>query len=196
MAGSEEFVDPYRVLQVDPTAEQEVIQAAYRALARRFHPDVAEDQEAAARRMAVINSAFDLIRDPQRRAEYDRERAGGANATPSWKPGADGPAGAEARTDGTPASTTYQPGGHSWSSGASWEGTAGPPPGRPSGSVLQFGRFKGWSLGEISRVDMGYLLWLEEKREGRPYLAEIDDLLRKAGIRKTPAGGKRAAPRR
>ena len=44
----------------------------------------------------------------------------------------------------------------SWTSsrqGASWEGTAGPPPGRPSGSVLDFGRFKGWSLGEIARVD-------------------------------------------
>jgi curved DNA-binding protein CbpA len=198
MAGPEEYIDPYRVLQVDPTADQEVIQAAYRALARRFHPDVAEDQDAAAKRMAVINSAFDLIRDPQRRAEYDRERSGGSGpSAPSWKPGAGAPAGQGARTDGSPTSTTYQPGGHSWSSGASWEGTAGPPPGRPSGSVLQFGRFKGWSLGEIARVDMGYLLWLEEKREGRPYLAEIDDLLRKAGIRKTPAGGgKRAAPGR
>ena len=193
MAGSEESVDPYRVLQVDPTADQEIIQAAYRALARRFHPDVAEDQEAAAQRMAIINSAFDLIRDPQRRAEYDRERSGGASHAGSWKPGAATPPGSPAATDGAPTSTTYQPGGHSWSSGASWEGTAGPPPGRPSGSVLQFGRFKGWSLGEIARVDMGYLLWLEEKREGRPYLAEIDDLLRRAGIRKTPAGGKRAA---
>ena len=196
MSAPEELIDPYRVLQVDPTADQEVIQAAYRALARRFHPDVAEDQAVAAQRMAIINAAFDLIRDPQRRAEYDRSRPGGATAAPSWSPGSTAGSGASATsTDGSPHSTTYQPGGHSWSSGASWEGTAGPPPGRPSGSVLQFGRFKGWSLGEVARVDMGYLLWLEEKREGRPYLAEIDELLRKAGVRKPPATGKRPGGR-
>jgi len=34
-----ELVDPYRILQVAPSAEQEVIQAAYRALALKYHPD-------------------------------------------------------------------------------------------------------------------------------------------------------------
>lgn len=56
----------------------------------------------------------------------------------------------------------------------SWTGAAGAPPGRPSGAVLDFGIFAGWSLGEIARRDAGYLVWLEERDEGRPYLVEIE----------------------
>ena len=56
-------------------------------------------------------------------------------------------------------------------------GGAGPAPGRPSGSVLDFGRHIGWSMGEIARVDPGYLAWLSERREGRPYLDEIEAIL-------------------
>ena len=41
-------IDPYKVLQVDPEAEDEVIQAAYRRLARKYHPDLADTPEAAA----------------------------------------------------------------------------------------------------------------------------------------------------
>ncbi len=55
-----------------------------------------------------------------------------------------------------------------------WTGAAGAPPGRPSGPVLDFGIFAGWSLGEIARRDPGYLVWLEERDEGRPYLVEIE----------------------
>jgi curved DNA-binding protein CbpA len=63
-------------------------------------------------------------------------------------------------------------------------GGAGRPPGRPSGSVLDFGRHVGWSLGEIARVDPGYLLWLAERREGARYRAEIDALLNRMGMRR------------
>jgi curved DNA-binding protein CbpA len=55
-----------------------------------------------------------------------------------------------------------------------WTGAAGRPPGRPSGSVLDFGLFAGWSLGEIARRDPGYLQWLAERPEGRPYADEIE----------------------
>ena len=55
-----------------------------------------------------------------------------------------------------------------------WTGAAGPPPGRPSGPVLDFGIFAGWSIGEIARYDPGYLVWLSEHREGKPYLAAIE----------------------
>ena len=65
------------------------------------------------------------------------------------------------------------------------EGAAGPPPGNPRGPVLPFGRHIGWSLGEIARVDPGYLAWLESRHEGAPYRAEIQELL--ASIR--PGGG-------
>ena len=65
--------DPYKTLQVDPEAEDEVIQAAYRRLARKYHPDLAETPEAAAR-MAMINAAWELIGDPAARRAYDRQR--------------------------------------------------------------------------------------------------------------------------
>jgi len=67
-------IDPYKVLQVDPEAEDEVIQAAYRRLARKYHPDLAETPEAAAR-MAAINAAWEMIGDPAARAAYDRARS-------------------------------------------------------------------------------------------------------------------------
>jgi curved DNA-binding protein CbpA len=66
-----------------------------------------------------------------------------------------------------------------------WTGAAGPPPGRPSGAVLDFGIFAGWSLGEIARRDPGYLVWLSERKEGRPYLAAIERYL--APMREQPA---------
>ena len=68
-------IDPYKVLQVDPEAEDEVIQAAYRRLARKYHPDLAETPEAAAR-MAAINAAWEMIGDPASRAAYDRATGG------------------------------------------------------------------------------------------------------------------------
>ena len=65
--------DPYKILQVDPEAEDEVIAAAYRRLARKYHPDVAAGPEAAAR-MAALNAAWERIGEPARRAAFDRER--------------------------------------------------------------------------------------------------------------------------
>ena len=76
-----------------------------------------------------------------------------------------------------------------------WTGAAGPPPGRPSGPVLDFGLFAGWSLGEIARRDAGYLVWLAERKEGGPFLDAIERIvapLREAGRR--PAKGKPARP--
>jgi curved DNA-binding protein CbpA len=64
-------------------------------------------------------------------------------------------------------------------------GAAGRPPGRPSGSVLDFGRHIGWSLGEIARVDPGYLIWLQERHEGARYRSEIDTILGRFGRRPT-----------
>jgi hypothetical protein len=60
---------------------------------------------------------------------------------------------------------------------------AGPPPGNASGSRLDFGRYAGWSLGEIARVDVAYLEWLDRMSIGRRYRDEVDVLLRRAGRR-------------
>lgn len=62
-------------------------------------------------------------------------------------------------------------------------GGAGDPPGNPSGSVVPFGRHVGWSLGEIARIDPGYLLWLAERPEGARYRDEINGLLSRMGMR-------------
>jgi DnaJ domain len=54
-------VDPFAVLGVAPNASAEEVAAAYRNLAKRWHPDRAEGPQAA-RRMAEINAAYDLLR--------------------------------------------------------------------------------------------------------------------------------------
>lgn len=64
-------------------------------------------------------------------------------------------------------------------------GAAGAPPGNPAGSVLNFGRYAGWSLGEIARRDLEYIEWLDRTPIGRPYREEIDAILRRAGRRKS-----------
>jgi hypothetical protein len=65
------------------------------------------------------------------------------------------------------------------------EGAAGPPPGDPSGSVLNFGRYAGWSIGEIARRDLEYLEWLDRAPIGRQYRDEIDTELRRTGRRRS-----------
>lgn len=64
--------DHYRVLQVTRDAEPEVIERAYRALSRKYHPDVATgDAVSANHRMAEVNEAFRVLRDPSLRRAYD-----------------------------------------------------------------------------------------------------------------------------
>ena len=63
-------------------------------------------------------------------------------------------------------------------------GAAGPPPGQPSGTVLNFGRYAGWSLGEVARKDLEYIEWLDRAPIGRNYRQEVDELLRASGRRK------------
>jgi hypothetical protein len=62
----------YDVLQVSPWCEPEVIQAAYRALARTRHPDVNRDPDAEDQ-MRRLNVAYQTLSDPARRTRYDEE---------------------------------------------------------------------------------------------------------------------------
>ena len=57
--------DPYKVLGVAPNASDEEIKAAYRALAKKYHPDLNPGDERAAKRMNEINAAYDQIKNPQ-----------------------------------------------------------------------------------------------------------------------------------
>ena len=65
--------DYYKVLQVAPDADAEVIQAVYRRLARKYHPDTGGDK-ASAEKMKLVNEAYAVLSDPASRAKYDRER--------------------------------------------------------------------------------------------------------------------------
>lgn len=65
--------DFYEVLQVSPNAEPEVIEAAYRRLARKYHSDVNPSPDATAR-TKEMNQAYEILRDPQKRAMYDAQR--------------------------------------------------------------------------------------------------------------------------
>jgi len=65
--------DPYAALQIVPTADQEVVQAAFKALALKYHPDH-DSTRRASEKMAELNRAYALLRDEQGRAAHDRSR--------------------------------------------------------------------------------------------------------------------------
>lgn len=65
-----EFKDYYQTLGVTKDATQEDIKKSYRRLARKYHPDVSKEPDAAAR-MAEVNEANTVLSDPERRAAYD-----------------------------------------------------------------------------------------------------------------------------
>ena len=62
----------YTLLQVLPDADPAVIEAAYKALMKKFHPDRLGGVDAE-RKAAEISHAFNVLRDPDRRAAYDEE---------------------------------------------------------------------------------------------------------------------------
>ncbi len=179
--------DPYEVLQVQPGAESEVVRAAYRVLARKYHPDHGGDGT----QMIALNDAWDVLGDPVRRAAYDASRAEGARArettTSNW------PSTAATRAAGATPTPTGSWQGES-GAGAPDPNRAGPPPGHPSGTVLDFGRYSGWSLGEIARYDLDYLEWLQRSPSGRRLRAEIDTLVRQR--RGTGPASSQGLPRR
>ena len=70
--------DYYAILGVHPTAEIAVIKAAYKALAKRYHPDVSQaNPEEAHRRMQEINEAYEVLSNTTKRKEYDDLKGSG-----------------------------------------------------------------------------------------------------------------------
>jgi curved DNA-binding protein len=70
-----EFKDYYKVLGVERSASEDEIKKAYRKLARRHHPDLSKAADSQAR-MQDINEAYEVLRDAERRAAYDRVGSG------------------------------------------------------------------------------------------------------------------------
>ena len=64
------YKDYYAVMGVDRDASQDEIKRAYRKLARKFHPDVSKEPDAEAR-FKELGEAYEVLKDPERRAAYD-----------------------------------------------------------------------------------------------------------------------------
>lgn len=65
--------DYYKILQVAPDASTEVIQMAYKALAKKYHPDLNPGQEETAQeKMKDVNEAYEILSDKDKRWQYDQ----------------------------------------------------------------------------------------------------------------------------
>ena len=74
-----EYKDYYKIMGLDRNATQDDIKRAYRKLARKYHPDVSKEEQAEAR-FKEVGEAYEVLKDPEKRAAYDQL---GAN----WKAG-------------------------------------------------------------------------------------------------------------
>jgi curved DNA-binding protein CbpA len=119
--------------------------------------------------MKRVNVAWDTLREPFRRSKYDAARG-------------HGPSVAEPVVAGPP-SRPARPG----------DRTGGGP---EAAFVMTYGRYEGWSLGEIAQVDRPFLEWLRSVPGGRGLRSEIDAVLADLDRRPGTAGARRqAAPR-
>jgi curved DNA-binding protein len=86
-----EFRDYYQILGVQPDADAAAIKAAYRKLARKYHPDVSKEA-GAEEKFKEVAEAYEVLSDANKRADYDQLRAYGGGRgrdfepPPGWQP--------------------------------------------------------------------------------------------------------------
>jgi curved DNA-binding protein len=90
-----EFKDYYKILGVTDNADAAAIKTSYRKLARKYHPDVSKEANAEAQ-FKEIGEAYEVLKDPEKRAEYDQLRKLGTQQAdgdfkppPGWRSAAD-----------------------------------------------------------------------------------------------------------
>lgn len=102
-----EFKDYYHLLGVEPTAGDDEIKRAYRKLARKFHPDVSKEPDAEAH-FKEVAEAYEVLKDPEKRAAYDEVRRRWERGEPFHvPPGTDG--GYEFRAGGADLGEDFDP---------------------------------------------------------------------------------------
>ncbi len=69
----EPLTDYYEILGVTPSASQKAIKKAFRKRARRYHPDVNQDDPSANKKFAALARAYDKLRTEEKRNEVDAE---------------------------------------------------------------------------------------------------------------------------
>lgn len=151
--------DPYAVLQVSRHADAEVIKAAYRALARAFHPDGATPNLG---RMTEVNRAYDHLKTPDARRRFDARSGAGIAVGPGWPPSGVSPT-AASPAPGSPF--------HSRPLARRRMAHAAQEPG--AGAVIDFGRYAGWRIADLAAVDPDYLRWLSRHSAGIRYRETI-----------------------
>ena len=165
-------MDPFSILGLTPSATRADVRRAYRALARRYHPDVNPGHDATSK-MRHINWAYDVLGDPRRRAIYERNwraahephstRSPGFDsrpptwqASPNWKTSATGTATGQPRWS--------PPAGEAARGGSAAREYAGAPirqetaarKGRPSaGKILMWAWFILWVINTLAGLVEG-----------------------------------------
>lgn len=143
-----DFKDYYKILGVEPTADEKAIKTAYRKLARKYHPDVSKERDAE-NHFKEVNEAYEALSSPEKRAEYDELRKYGQHGRPFQ-----GPPGWESRGGG---GADFGGGGDFSDFFSSIFGAGG----RGSGSP--FGRGQQRSAGRRGQdVEMELAIFLEE----------------------------------
>ena len=80
-----EFKDYYKTLGVEPDASADDIRRAYRKLARKYHPD-RNKESGSEDRFKEIGEAYEVLKDPEKRKQYDQLRAGGYRGGEDFRP--------------------------------------------------------------------------------------------------------------
>ncbi len=80
-----DFQDYYKTLGVKPDATEPEIKRAFRKLARTYHPDVNAGSEAE-EKFKSVNEAYEVLKDPEKRAAYDQLRQGGGPQGQGFEP--------------------------------------------------------------------------------------------------------------
>ncbi|PID45540.1 MAG: cytochrome C biogenesis protein [Proteobacteria bacterium] len=76
-----EYKDYYKILGVSKTASKDEIRKSYKKLARKYHPDVSKEKDAEAR-FKEVSEAYEVLRDPEKRSQYDSMGSAGFNGNP------------------------------------------------------------------------------------------------------------------